>query len=228
MSKITLKVYIEVDEDTEHLNPAHGHGDMDGQWQHISFSNRHYNYEHPDKYLRPIYNERGRLQGVEPRSIGLRRKMQVGLAYVLSYFEHGQCEWGLQGETFQCQWDTAQIAGLLIWPHKPNEMGAKTPEDRAEDARNFLKVYTDWCNGEVYGYRVTTQQLDPDDPDYLDEDGDEISSCWGYFGSDSDYMKQEIQSAIDHFRAEHPNDEVTVVSASKHYDFEEIKKDEAA
>lgn len=48
--------------------------------------------------------------------------------------------------------------------------------------------YSQWCTGNVYGFRV------------VDEDGEEIDSCWGFIGEDGDYgeyaMSEGVESAV--------------------------------
>lgn len=151
----TLTVRIEHDQDCE--SPM----DCDGQWKLYSFSHRHNNYEDPESFR----DEHGNVK------IGLRRKLDVGLAFLLDYFEHGQGCWSRSGHGPQCQWDNSPGAGLLIWEHKPSDIGAKTMEARGKDADSFLDVYNDWANGNCYGYVI--------------EDADEeIDSCWGFIGDD--------------------------------------------
>jgi hypothetical protein len=128
-------------------------------WKPISFGRRHTNFEHPDAY---------RLDKRE--NAGLRRKLDVGLAFWLSYYEHGLCRWSLRGEGPQCPWDAVNMAGILIWSGKPSDIGAKSYAERAQDARLFLEEYTDWCNGECYWFR-------------LEEDGAPLDSCGGFIGT---------------------------------------------
>lgn len=48
-----------------------------------------------------------------------------------------------------------------------------------------LNEYAAWCNGEVYGYTVTAP------------DGEEIDSCWGYYGDDElQYVRDCIFGSI--------------------------------
>jgi hypothetical protein len=128
-------------------------------WKPTSFCQRHHNFQHPDNFcLR------------ERKNIGLRRKLHVGLAFWLSYYEHGLCKWSLRGEGPQCRWDSVNTAGLLIWTGLPGDMGAKTYQDRATDARNFLDEYTDWCNGNCYWFS-------------LEDAGQSLDSYGGFIGT---------------------------------------------
>jgi hypothetical protein len=128
-------------------------------WKPVSFGRRHSNFEHPDNFCL-----------TKRANLGLRRKLQVGLAFWLSYYEHGRCNWSLRGEGHQCRWDSVDVAGILIWTGNPSDLGAKSYEDRAKDARNFLEEYTDWCNGDCYWFS-------------LEGAGLALDSCGGFIGT---------------------------------------------
>lgn len=130
-----------------------------GPWRTVSFSTRVGNYEDPYKYLKD--------DAPEGRTLGYRRKLEVGTMFILSCFQHGNVIWGLKGETPSCRWDNAPIAGLLIYEEDPRDL-PKTYEAREKIARLTIEAYTKWCNGEVYGYSLT-------------KDGEEIDSCYGYY-----------------------------------------------
>jgi hypothetical protein len=132
-------------------------------WQAYSFSTRHANYKNPEDF-----------EG----DAELEAKLKAGLAFPLSYFEHGQCMWSLAGSGPQCRWDTVQRAGLLIWEGAEDDIGAKTVEDREKDAEVFLERFTAWCNGEVFGFDIVNG-----------EDG-----CWGFY--DLDDMFSEIRERV--------------------------------
>jgi len=163
--KMTKTVTIGYDFDVERPDSTY-----DG-WKPISFCRRHSNFEHPANYC---LNKR--------ENMGLRRKLQVGLAFQLSYYEHGLCTWSLRGEGPQCRWDSVDIAGLLIWTGRPTDMGAKTYEDRRIDARNLLEEYTDWCNGNCYWFSVEGAELP-------------LHSCGGFIGTDQ--LTEAINETLD-------------------------------
>ena len=150
-------------------------------WKLNSFGRKQSNYEDPDKFVK-AFDRRSR--AVTPASIGLQRKLNVGLAFWLSYYEHSEGAWSLIGEGTQDQWDTAYLAGLLIWTGKPGDIGAKTLENRAKDARDFLENYNDWANGNTYWFRL------------VNEDGDEIESIGGLIGNEalSEVISEELKA----------------------------------
>ena len=169
-------VTIEHDSDVE--SPC----DWDCSWKVYSFSNRHNNFKHPREF---DLSERS--------NFGLRRKLAVGLAHWLSYYEHGNCLWQLRNGRHvpgsDCPWDSVSTAGIMIWEGKPSDIGSKTRESRTEDARKFLQCYTDWCNGACYWYSIS------------DADDKFLDSCGGFIGSD------DIVEAIN----EHLNDDDEVI-----------------
>lgn len=170
-----LTLEINHDGDTECPDSSY-----DG-WRLVSFGRKHNNYENPEKYVKAFDS---RTREVTPANIGLKRKLNVGLAYWLSFYEHGLGAWSLIGEGTQDQWDTAYLTGILLWTGKPGDIGAKTLEDRAEDARGFLESFTDWMNGNIYWFRL------------VNENGEEIESIGGLVGDEvlSEVVGEELKA----------------------------------
>lgn len=88
-------------------------------------------------------------------------------AVLLSYFEHGRCLWGVRGSMSAIpdfQWDGVGMAGVWL-PDKylTEELDKLPTEDRRQRAEEFAeqacKLYTSWCNGDVYWARVTVYSL---------------------------------------------------------------------
>lgn len=69
--------------------------------------------------------------------------------------------------SFRCPWDSGQIGYLLLarstWGNEPAAQAA---------AESTVAAWNQYLSGDVYGYRV------------LDEDGDCLDSCWGFYGQD--------------------------------------------
>jgi hypothetical protein len=169
-----LTLTINTDHDTECPDASY-----DG-WKLVSFGRKHASYEDPAKYVKAFDR---RTREVTPANIGLAKKLKVGLVFFLSYYEHGQGAWSLIGEGTQCPWDTAYLAGLLVWTGKPGDIGAKTLEDRAEDARNFLESYNAWANGHCYWYRLTN------------ENGEEIERIGGFIADEA--LSEAISESLN-------------------------------
>lgn len=165
MAKVTLRI----EHDPEAENPAGF--DL---WKPYSFSPRHSNYTDPKDL------------GLFPLSIGMRRKLKTGTAFLLSYFEHGNVLWMLKNSQtpagVEFRWDGIRCAGLRVWEDTPNNLGAKTYADRMKDAQNFLDTYNAWCNGNCFGYAIDGAN------------GEDYDSCWGFYGSED--MLSQIQEEL--------------------------------
>jgi hypothetical protein len=120
-------------------------------------------------------------------------------AVPLSYYEHGLCLWSVAGElpaAARCQWDSVSFAGVWL-PDAETLESAKPYGGRTRQlfmrkrARQACEAYTQWCNGDVYGFnveRVTTC------PHCGKESAESLDSCWGFFGMDT--CLSEAQAAV--------------------------------
>jgi hypothetical protein len=120
-------------------------------------------------------------------------------AVPLSYYEHGLCLWTVAGELppgADCPWDSVGIAGFWLpdaetLESAKNYGGFTRRMFMRKRARQACDAYTQWCNGEVYGYevaRVTT----------CDHCGSErasvVDSRWGCYGLDD--CRGEAKAAV--------------------------------
>lgn len=146
------KLVLRIEHDGQTESPFEFGND---EWEFVSFCDKHAAYKNPEQF----------------NNIGMARNIKSGTAFVLDYFEHGNCVWSLAGNGPQCRWDTSNNAGLLIWRGKPKDL-AKTADKRREIAARVLETYTQWCNGECYYYIIETN------------DGTNVGSCGGFIGAD--------------------------------------------
>lgn len=164
------KYHLTVEHDHDVSNPCE---DGDGKWQIYSFSKRHVHFKDPEEL---IDEETGEIKE------DIKAKLESGLAFFLSYYEHGLCRWSLQGHGPQCQWDSVSKAGIAIWEEPEENIGAKTYEDRAEDCKNALEEFTEWCNGNCYSFKLTNKK------------GEKIGSSNYLIGNDQleDAIREEL------------------------------------
>lgn len=109
-------------------------------------------------------------------------------AVPLSYYEHGQCLWTVGGElptADRCPFDSVGFAGIWLPDAQTLESarnyGGRTREHfMRKRARQACAAYTQWCNGEVFGYEVS--RILPCDG--CGERKEPLDSCWGYYGLD--------------------------------------------
>lgn len=167
-----IRVRIEHDECAD--DPI---GDWDGQWKFYQFDSGWKHYADRETVL--ARDEDGNLEDFE-----LVVRLAAGLAFPVHRYEHGLCQWSQGGDVDDCD-------GMLIWEDPIEDLGPESIEDRRKDAQWFLDIHTDWCNGSVYGYVI--EKITEDE---CEDEEEEIDSAWGFFGTDSDYMLEEIESAI--------------------------------
>ena len=88
---------------------------------------------------------------------------------------------------FSCPWDSGQVGWIYITKDKIEKEGW-TPEQADKYLDGEVEVYDNYLTGEVYGFRIE------------DADGEEIDSCWGYYGDDGkEDMIKECKSSIDYY-----------------------------
>ena len=121
-------------------------------------------------------------------------------AVPLSYFEHGQCLWTVAGElpaAARCRFDSVSFAGVWLpdvgtLASAKNYGGSTRRHFMRKRARQAYDAYTQWCNGEVYGYAVecvtTCAHCGEESKEPLD-------SCWGFYGLD--YCLGEAKAAVE-------------------------------
>ena len=164
-----LNIRIDHDPDTE--SPL----EYDGWKLHVLHNLRRWSHVDPES-VGFVYND---VKGTYAPNIGLRKKLKVGLAFWVDYYEHGLCSWGLAGGTMD-RWDTSPGAAILVWEQPSKNLGPKTYEAREKDAANTLETYTMWCNGNTYYYDIEVGHSEDED-----DIGEDIGSCGGYIGEDS-------------------------------------------
>jgi hypothetical protein len=115
-------------------------------------------------------------------------------AVPLSYFAHGLCLWALVGELpvgARCPWDSVSFAGVWLPDEETlssaSNYGGRTRKHfMRKRARQACDAYTQWCNGEVYGYEIerviTCENCGSEHVNVTD-------SCWGFYGLD--YCRHE-------------------------------------
>lgn len=86
----------------------------------------------------------------------------------------------------------------------------KTREKLLKYLQGEVKEYSQYLEGDVWGYQIVgpRSKYDPEECETCEdryscpecngcEDGEELDSCWGYYGSD--YCLQEAKSMVDYY-----------------------------
>ena len=184
-------VFVELYHDQDASDPCETAG-MGHIW---SFCRRHSNY------LRDFEFPANKSE-CEP---ALRKRFGNDLV-ILGYFEHGNSIWHIAGEppagtSGDYRWDGVSFAGVwvpdktVLDAAKTNSMlrpGTKKRQRWMHDqADACCRVYTSWCNGDVYAYRILAyaQRTHPDGEHKFDDLDDyrfdtEVyeDACSGYYG----------------------------------------------
>lgn len=147
-----LQVVIRPDPDLE--CPA----DHDNAWRLYSFNSNHSSYKHPSELRLGLSILP---DGTPEAPKTLQRKIEAGLAFWVSYFEHGDSLWFRMNTPapagVEFQFDGRRIAGIVVWEHKLSDLGAETYEERARDVDYFLRDYTAWVNGDCQCWYLEDQ-----------------------------------------------------------------------
>jgi hypothetical protein len=120
-------------------------------------------------------------------------------AVLLSYYEHGLCLWAVAGELpthLRCPFDSVGIAGFWLpdaetLASAQNYGGFTRRMFMRKRARVACDEYTQWCNGEVYGYEVERVTACAH---CGSEQASVIDSLWGCYGLD--YCLSEAKAAV--------------------------------
>jgi hypothetical protein len=82
-------------------------------------------------------------------------------------YQHGGISLSLS--PFSCPWDSGKIGYIYITKDKISENNIDLA-NLLKYASSELEVYSQWLNGEVYGYKIFSGS------------GEELDSCWGFIG----------------------------------------------
>jgi hypothetical protein len=89
-------------------------------------------------------------------------------------------------------WDTSNVGVIYVTNEKIKKEFGKVTKETIETARRCLegevKTYSQYLEGDVYGYTIN------------DQNGEHLDSCWGFFGFDD--CKQEALSQAEYYYKE--------------------------
>lgn len=116
-------------------------------------------------------------------------------AVLLDRYEHGMCSYSVHSNG-GCPWDTSR--GEAVWvPDKYLRQELEQvadPDERRKQAVKYANqacdIYTDWANGNCYGWVVGV--FDKVDGELVQED-----SCWGYIGDE--HAEEELESTMKYY-----------------------------
>lgn len=138
---------------------------------------------------------------------GIKKKNPDCVILPLFLFDHSGITIRTTSEQFRaCDgagWDWGQVGFIFITRNKINEEYGehcgRTNEQIEEYLRNEVALYDQYLTGDVYGFILRDKPCEHCD----DETGDELDSCWGFFGSDplengmSDHLNEKYRTELE-------------------------------
>jgi hypothetical protein len=115
-----------------------------------------------------------------------------GAAVVLPIYLYDHSGLALSTAPFSCSWDSGQVGLIyatrdLVLANWNRKRLTRKLRAAAEDAlRAEVEVYHRYVNGDVWGYRV------------LDHSGEELDSCWGFYGREM--AEEEAEASLRHYQ----------------------------
>lgn len=98
----------------------------------------------------------------------------------------------LNTKIFSCRFDSGQSGCIYISKEEVRRIfnvkriSPKLYKQVINSLESEVNIYSQYLNGEVYGYRI------------FDDNDQEIESCWGFYGFDT--AQKEAQEIIKHYQ----------------------------
>jgi hypothetical protein len=111
-------------------------------------------------------------------------------AVILPLYMYNHSGIAISTKPFSCRWDSGQIGFILVSKKKALEefggkiVTAKLKERLEKILEGEVETYTQYVEGEVYGFQI------------VDEDDDIVDSCYGFYGTD--FATNGMLDHIDH------------------------------
>ncbi len=157
-----MRAVLKIDQDDASEDSPN---DWEGGWKLYSFNRKHRSYKNPEEFGIAERHRNGRYTLTK----SMRKQLDERKAFIVSYYEHGGCIWSLPDDAPKCLFDTVLTAGLLV--NRPEGIASHTEAEKS--AKEFLRAYTQWCNGDIWFYDWAS----------IEEPRAE-DACGGYYGLD--------------------------------------------
>lgn len=96
---------------------------------------------------------------------------------------------------FSCPWDSGQVGWIFCTMDKARKEWSGTDEEIRSKAMACLRAeveeYDQYLTGDVWGFTIE------------DETGEDIESCWGFYGHEA--CKEQGEEALKHYNAKYAN-----------------------
>lgn len=197
----TANIKIEIVNDTNAESPrewdnrgvmvcAHGRyqlGDKDGKAKALEFIRSRISEEKLEKME---FNE-DHVPSIE------QALLLTGKVLLLPLYLYDHSGITISTSPFSCSWDSGKVGFIFVTHQKMLEeyggdwVSAETLRRATACLRGEVEVYDQYLTGDIWGFRV------------LDSDGEEVDSCWGFFGRDplkngiAEHMSDEAKALLE-------------------------------
>ena len=127
------------------------------------------------------------------------------VAVILPLYLYDHSGLSISTGSFHDMWDSGQVGFIFVTKEELKKeynkklCTKKMKEDAKKQLEQETETYDQYLRGEVYGFKLYRLELDDDmELEYHDDPddyGEEIDSCWGYYGLSD--LKQELKTTID-------------------------------
>jgi hypothetical protein len=109
-------------------------------------------------------------------------------AYWLPVYLYDHSGITISTKPYTCPWDSGQIGVIYVsWEKAKAEFGPCPKRKALKCLESEIREYDDYLTGNVYGYCI------------IDNEGNEIDSCWGYYGNPEESgLLQAAKESIDY------------------------------
>lgn len=108
-----------------------------------------------------------------------RLRDDIAIILPIYAYEHGGIT--ISHGSFSCQWDSGQLGWHYV-AKKALESEFGGDEEKAKKCLEAeLEIYDNYLQGNVWGFTIE------------DEEGDDVDSCWGFYGDDLEGMKAHVE-----------------------------------
>lgn len=204
MSKFELTIHV--DEYRSDLDPFE---EYDPLFTMHSFSNRFNHFTDPDEFKCAKCGHWSIDHTGDPEDedfAGICQTFTMPEGFYLSYYEHGLSSWSVQGTVHypDMQWDGVHTAGFLEVTVDDDERkwwDERSDEDKLKAAQSMMEEYTNWINGEVYGYVLESIREETCNLGKVHKyPGETVEdSCWGFIGSK--YFAESVREVTESYGA---------------------------
>jgi len=122
--------------------------------------------------------------GTDPDEVEAWTKKNKAKWYIIPLwmYDHSGTAYRVgQNNPFNCPWDSGRVGIIAL---KRSEWGPKSEEEYFKAAQSVAETYSDWANGNCYGYIIE------------DEEGEELDACWGFIGME--HVEESARHAAAH------------------------------